>query len=452
MLRRVAEFITRYSMFAPGQTAGVAVSGGADSVCLLNILKELAPRWGLKLVVLHLDHQLRGEESRRDAEFVEQLARGFGLEYRLKRVNVGALRAATGDNLEQAARRARREFYAESIQSGLVSRIATGHTRSDQAETVLLRLLRGAGAAGLAGILPVTPDGLVRPLLGVGRAEVEAFLGERGIRWREDASNQDFRFARNRVRRQVLPTLARDFNPALEEALARTAALAGEDEAYWEREAARHAAEALVSRPPAVLIQAGSLAAMARPVARRVVRRAIEEVRGDLRRVEFEHVERIAALAEEKRGHGRVQLPGVEATRSFDWLRLAPPEKADGHARQYQIPLEVPSTMTLPGGGRLRAVVSDDGAVARGLDWESLPRPLEVRSWRPGDRYTPAGRSRPVSLRELFQTCRVPLWERAGWPVVAGGGVILWVRRFGPEARYLAAGGGRKTLKFEEIE
>ena len=164
-------------MFGRGSRLGVAVSGGADSVCLLHILHMLAPEWNLRLTVLHLDHGLRGEESRRDAEFVRELARKLGLPAIAGTANL----AVTTDNLEQAAREARLAFFREAIQGSEVERVATGHTRSDQAETVLFRMLRGSGSAGLSGIRPVTSDGLVRPLLGIERVDVEQFLRERGL-------------------------------------------------------------------------------------------------------------------------------------------------------------------------------------------------------------------------------------------------------------------------------
>ena len=251
VLQRVAQTIERYGMFRPRQRAGVAVSGGADSVCLLEVLRELARRWELRLSVLHLDHGLRGEESREDAEFVRALASGMELPFILERAELGS---AAG-NLEEAAREARLRFFREQIAAGAVDSVALGHTRSDQAETVLFRFLRGAGTAGLAGIRPVTGDGIVRPLLDVTRAETEAFLRARGIAWREDSTNASARFARNRIRHSLLPQLAREWNPALEETLAKTADWALAEEAYWKEETARLAAGCLRDEGAAVLVQ-----------------------------------------------------------------------------------------------------------------------------------------------------------------------------------------------------
>jgi tRNA(Ile)-lysidine synthase len=209
MLDRAAEFIARHRMFEPGQRVGVAVSGGADSVFLLHALRELAPRWNLELSIIHIEHGIRGAASLADAEFVAQLAATFSLPFYLHQANVPAI----GGNLEEAARNVRQTFYAELIASAAVNRVATGHTRSDQAETVLFRILRGSGLTGLAGILPVTREGLVRPLLATSRDEIECWLRERGIAWREDATNRDLRYARNRLRHEILPLLRDAFNP-----------------------------------------------------------------------------------------------------------------------------------------------------------------------------------------------------------------------------------------------
>src|SRR5436305_6953667 len=228
LLQRVLATVERYGMFSAGQRVGVAVSGGADSVCLLYILRELAAQWNLCLTVLHLDHQLRGDESTADARFVRELADRLGLPI----VSRCATLPLSG-NLEQAGRRARLAFFSEIIQSGACDRVALGHTRSDQAETVLFRLLRGSGTAGLAGIRPVTSGGIVRPLLDVNRAEVETYLRDRGIGWREDSTNASRRFARNRIRHELLPQLCRDWNPEIAESLARTADWALAEESYW---------------------------------------------------------------------------------------------------------------------------------------------------------------------------------------------------------------------------
>jgi tRNA(Ile)-lysidine synthetase-like protein len=349
MIERVAKTITRYSMFQPGHRVGVAVSGGADSVCLLHLLRELAPRWNLHLTVVHLDHQLRGEESRADAEFVCTLADSLGLPCASRSADVAALCRETGENLEQAARDARLDFFRSLVRDGTVDRVATGHTRSDQAETVLFRFLRGAGTAGLAGIRPVTTEGIVRPLLDVDRAEVEQFLRDRGFSWREDSTNSNPDFARNRIRHALLPQLTGEWNPALAETLAHMAGWAQAEEAFWGAEIARLAPGHLKRRPPALLVRTDTLGGLPLAVARRLLRYAVEVAKGDLRGIGFEHLEQVLELAASREGHGRLQIPGLDIFRSFDWLRIAPPAADNLENRNYRLPLPVPGSVRIPG-------------------------------------------------------------------------------------------------------
>lgn len=459
MIERVAAAIERYAMFRPGDRVGVGVSGGADSVCLLYLLRELAPRWALRLSVLHLDHGLRGEASRQDAEFVRDLAARLELPFHLEVTDVARRRAEAGGNLEQVGRNARREFFLQFLRAGAVDRVALGHTRSDQAETVLFRLLRGAGPGGLAGILPVTAEGFVRPLLDVSRQEVRRYLESHGLQWREDPTNQDPALARNRIRHHLLPALERDWNPNLESALARLATLAQEDEEYWRAEIDRlEPAHALV-QGAARLVRANVLTALPRPVARRLLRRLLEGVRGDLRRLEYEHIEQILRLAAAANGDGKIFLPGAVVCRSFDWIRIAPPgEHAPAGFRQR---VSVPGCYMLPSGARLRLElveikreeITASGYNRKGtvlLDYDRIRGPLELRSWNPGDRYRPAGHLTKRSLKNLFQRARVPVWERRAWPVLEAGGEIIWASGFGAAAHLLAGAESRCGLRISE--
>ena len=455
MLEQVAETISRYNMFERGHTVGVAVSGGADSVCLLHVLLELAPRWALRIRVLHLNHCLRGQESLDDALFVREMAGRLGLDADLQETDVGLLQAESGENLEQLARRIRRQFFRERLEAGLLNRVALGHTRSDQAETVLFRLLRGCGTTGLAGILPVTGEGMVRPLLDVHRHSVERFLRKRNIPWREDASNQDPAFARNRIRHHLLPVLTEGWNPSLTDSLAHMATLVQDEERYWNSEIERVAGRVLLRREGVMLMRASDLRSLELPVARRLLRRAIREVRGDLLGVEFKHIEASLHLARQAGGDGGIQIPGLALRRSFDWIRLAPQggQIADRDGG-FRLELSVPGKILLPGGGTILAVEAsaDPRTSSPGLDGDRLPGRLAVRNWRPGDRYRPVGHAREVSCKTLFQKHKVPSWERQDWPIVVNGVTIVWARLFGPAFEYAADPLTRRKLTITEVQ
>jgi tRNA(Ile)-lysidine synthase len=458
VLQRIAQTIAGHRMFELGQQVGVAVSGGADSVCLLHVLLELAPQWDLRLSVLHLDHGLRGEESRQDAEFVRGLADRLGLPFLLRKTSV----AQSPDNLEQAARQARLAFFRETMAGGAIQRVATGHTRSDQAETVLFRFLRGSGSAGLAGIRPVTSEGIVRPLIEMERSEVRQFLVERGIAWREDSTNRSLRFARNRIRHELLPQIAREWNPAIGETLANTADWALAEEAWWEQEIDRLACQHFTTSQNAVLLRAGVLAGLPLAVARRLVRRAMELAKGDLRGIDFGHIRSVMELARSIEGHGRLQAPGLDIFRSFEWLRFGTPGAGGLGTRNYRLTPAVPGTMRVPGANLLISLELIDKtgpSVPRDwvynswigcLDWQRLSGSLELRNWRPGDQYQPVGYSGQEKIKTLFQQARIPLWERRHWPVLTDGPSIVWARRFGPAAGLVAEQDAKVVLRIRE--
>ncbi len=446
-------------MFAPGDYVGVAVSGGPDSLFLLHALRQLAPRWNLRLAVVHVDHQLR-PSSGADAQFVESLAASLGVPFLLDRVEI----STPEGGIEQAARNARRDFFHRLLKQGAVNKVATGHTLSDQAETVLLRLLRGAGATGLAGILPHTQEGIVRPLLQIHRGEVERWLREHGFEWRTDETNASREFLRNRVRLDLLPVLRSDFNPNADILLAQTADLSREEECYWQTVVEHAASETFQQLPgPALIASASHLRAQPKALARRLVRHAAATVRGDLRQLDFEHIEAILKLAETAEGHGRVILPGVDVMRSFDWIRFIQPGADHLDSRVQIVPLQVPGDTILPGGRaliRTRISLAPESGYNKvqvdsehwdRVDWATVNEPLELRFWLPGDHYQPSGRKSAEKIKQLFQDAKVPLWERRFWPIVESSQGIVWTRRFGPSSRHSETSATRQVLEIREI-
>jgi len=434
VLEQVSKTITRYNMLPRGSRVAVAVSGGPDSVCLLHALVELAPTLEITLSVAHLNHQLRAAESDEDESFVARLAATLNLPFHRT-----AATLPTAENLEQAARNARRAFFAQLP----ADRIALGHTRDDQAETVLFRLLRGAGLRGLAGIHPVTST-YVRPLIDTPRAQVLDFLHSRAIPHREDSSNRDPRFARNRIRASLLPQLARDWNPRIAESLSQLAHLAHDEELWWQTHLNEIAPAILHARAGGIEIQASALSQLPPAVARRLLRRAITEVKGDLRSVEYPHIERILELAAHPAGNGRLRLPGLDIRRSFDWIRLASAAPRQDFAAT---PLSIPGVYPVSPSTALHLEVAprsstspkDATLKAAELSLRRLPPVLELRGWKPGDHYRPEGQARDQKIKEMFQMERVPSWLRSSWPIVSSGDQIVWSRTFGAAAEFAAS-------------
>jgi tRNA(Ile)-lysidine synthase len=429
VLDRVLKTISRYNMLPPGVRVIAAVSGGADSVCLLHVLKDLCPD---RLAGIgHFNHKWRAEASDEDERFVAQLARQFDLPFHR------AEATPIPGNKEQNARRARQAFFAT-----LSETVAVGHTRDDQAETVLFRFLRGSGLAGLSGIAP-NANGLIRPLIDITHAEIEQFLRSRNVIWREDSSNADRTFARNRIRHDLLPQLARDWNPQISSALANLADLAHEEEQYWQSQLDQielihsgnaieldvgqgHALQPALSRPSS------------RALARRLIRRAILLAKGDLRQIDFNHIEAVLNLRRS------LHLPGLTVTRSFDWIRFSPSANLPPPA-----PLQVtpPGKFPSPDGQTEICVDIAQSSACDTLNVEAcqICSPLELRGWRPGDHYRPQGHSRDQKIQEMFQKARVPSWRRASWPILTSRDTILWARQFGVAEDF------RAVLRIREV-
>lgn len=422
VLDRVEATVRKFRMFSHGDRVGVAVSGGCDSVGLLDVLARLAPKWRLLLSVLHVNHRLR-PESGEEETFVRTLAARYGLECIVDRPELGE------GNVEEKAREARLSFF----RAAPCDRVATGHTLDDQAETVLFRILRGTGLTGLSGIRPVA-DAIVRPLIEIRRAEVRRWAADNGLEFREDASNSETRFARNRIRHELLPQLERGWNPRLTEVLAGMAGVASEEDRFLDSRLPVIAPESDGS----VVVDWAMLDALDPALRPRLVRRAIRLAKGDLTRIDLAHVERVLSL---RPGHDRVILPGVDAMRSFSWVRFSGYPRSGGAERGWEFAAAPGFDREIPGGHRvsikLRTGSDDYNEEASAVAWND--ERLTLRGWRPGDRVRLLGRAEPKSLKELFQEFRIPLWERRNWPVLDSSEGIVWAGEFGAAVAFTEA-------------
>jgi tRNA(Ile)-lysidine synthase len=475
----------------PGERVGVAVSGGGDSVALLRLLLEARAELGIVLSVVHFNHKIRGAEADADEAFAAALAAAHGLEFHGSSAGTPTYARKQGMSLEAAGRELRYRYFRKLLEEGAADRIATGHTRDDQAETVLLRFLRGAGTRGLAGIFPQLPvascqlpashqpsvisgqerqPAIVRPLLETGREELRAYLDRIGQVWREDASNLDAKHARNRVRHELLPRL-REFNPALEEALAESAEIARGEEEFWEE----LVKSSVVSRQASgkaqgqVAFEVEKLLRQPLALQRRLVRAAAE---GLGCRLEFRHGEQVlnllrrrpATAAHTAVGEGkRLQLPaGLRAEVRGRELRLIAGCQNKREARSagaYEYALEIPGEVLIKSlGRRIRASVVAGGAGesrynrAQLMDPGLLAPRLRVRNWRPGDRYWPAHTKSPAKVKELLQERRIAQPAKSLWPVVVSGAEIVWVPGFPIPARFCLRGGAAAAAVLLEEE
>jgi tRNA(Ile)-lysidine synthase len=409
-------------MLAGGESVLVAVSGGADSVALLHVLTALAPELSLRLHVLHVDHGLR-PDSPRDAEFVRQLAARLGVAVDVARVTV-----APGGSLEAAARAARyAALEAHATRLG-ADRIAVGHTADDQAETVLMRMLAGAGVRGLAGI-PHVRGRIIRPLLDTRRPQLVAKLLARELPWIEDPSNRDPKFLRNRIRHELLPLLGASYNADVVPALTRVGRLCRDTVEAIERVAARELDRLAVSADGAVILEHAALGELPRQVAAEIMRQAAARLggRAPLRAWVHRGLARVLAAPPPRRPF---RLGGVTVEVSCGRIRLAVLPTRSWPAGE----LTVPGRIELPELGRVleaREVSAADYVVPRARDHVAfdaamVPTRLTVRARRRGDRFAPYGAGER-RLKAFLIGAKIPRWERGRLPLVEAGGTILWI-------------------------
>jgi tRNA(Ile)-lysidine synthase len=420
---QVERTIRRHAMLAGGETVLVAVSGGADSVALLHLLSRLALDWRLRLHVLHVDHQLRAE-SAADADFVRALGRRLGVP-----VDVATVAVDRRGSLEAAARVARYaalETWAARVGA---ARIALGHTADDQAETVLMRLVQGAGVRGLSGIPPVR-SAIIRPLLEVRRSALEAELRGAGLAWVEDASNLDSKFLRNRIRHELLPLLADSYNPEIASALARLALLARETVGALDQAAGAELERLAVWRDGAAVVRLDGLRALPRPVAAEVLRQAAARLggRAPLRAWAHRGLKRVFAVPAPRRPF---TLGGVTVEVSGALARLA----------TAPLPALIERTVVVPGLTELpeigqaleaRLIGADAYTIPRepsrvAFDADDLASPLVVRARRRGERFVAFGGVERRRLKTLLIEAKVPRWDRDRVPVIEAAGTVVWI-------------------------
>ncbi len=479
----VRRMMTRYGMVQAGELVVVGVSGGPDSMCLLDCLIHLAPLFGIRLWVGHLHHGMRGADADRDARMVSEFACGRGIPVTVGRRDVPGLARSRGVGLEEAGRVARYSFLRELAGKVGAAKIATAHNRNDQAETVLMRLFRGSGAAGLAGIPPVR-DGIIRPLLEVARAEIEKYVRERNLPVTTDVYNFDMRYARNKLRHELIPMLSKEFNPAIVDALSDTATLLRWDEEFLNEQASRAFCDSSFSEGRITYVSTEALSFQPLALSSRMVRKAIAEV---LRKPKTPESKRILSFLYSLKERSRKLYDlgmGVRARDEGDFVAFFPPAP-----NNVSVELEVPGLTPVPelgvivrtwlvkpeeacplrdailrGETRFRREVPWDQRTpyiagarcgyypvqgARGtedmpgriflerrvfIDYNKLRHGLSgemrllVRNRRPGDRMKPLGmRGNSKKLQDLFVSVGLFRWYRDFIPIVERQGDIVWV-------------------------
>jgi len=468
VLGSVRDWISRHRLFDAGQRVLVGLSGGPDSVVLLHVLLTLQEELGLGVEAAHLHHGLRGEAADRDEAFVQDLCRRWEVPLHTRRLPAGYLSAINSLSLEEAARRERLAFLRQVASRRRTERIALGHQKDDQAETVLMAVLRGAGPRGLAGI-PPRRGPFVRPLLGVTRQQIEEYCRVEGLRFHRDESNLDVAFLRNRIRHELIPHLEREFNPQLRDRLAEMAEVMRAEQKHLWRETGR--AFRLLARTSGFGTPAGASVVFSRAglqycepaLQRRLLRLAYQLVAGVRRGPNFIHIEEARQMLGSGQVGASLDWPeGVRAYLTYDDLVVSaepPPGAPEPFCRQ----LTVPGTTPIP---QLKTemvsrVLTGTRAEAFKAGLERLPRlarhayidynkvvfPLALRRRRPGDSFRPLGLNGTQKIKDFFIAEKIPRHKRDHVPLVVDDqGSIVWVVGFRIDDRYRVERGTESIL------
>ena len=477
---KILRTIQRHAMVRPAKRAErvlVGLSGGPDSVVLTHVLFELRAKLGIELIAAHLHHGLRAEADD-DEAFCHELADALHLPFVAGRIDVVSRAKTAGRSIEDEARRARYAFLSEQAAHHVCNRIAVGHTMDDQAETFMMRLARGSGVRGLSSVYPVVKKenaNIIRPLIDVRRHEILAYLEERGLSYRKDASNLDRRFTRNRLRHDVLPYVADELNPKLVETLARSAEILRDEEDFMEaraRKAFTKTATATAAVGKAgISLSVSALDALHPALRRRLTRLAVEHVNGDTANLSSGHVADVLGLLEDGKSGREVHLPGLTAERSFGELIFTTRatrgrKQCTNGYNSYDYRLPIPAKLQItecrglltahlvesvragdePGAAAGNAV--DIGIEDRGI--EDGPSGLRVRSPRPSDRFRPLGAPGSKPLARYLMERKVAKGDRRQVPLVvrADADEILWVAGHAISER-ARLGAGRRRLHLE---
>ncbi|HET9741493.1 MAG TPA: tRNA lysidine(34) synthetase TilS [Terriglobales bacterium] len=454
LAQRVLRHLRSSGLVRAGERVAVAVSGGADSVAMLRLLLELREELGAVLSVAHFHHGIRGADADADEQFVVALAREHSLEFHVGHGNAGSLAEEKALTLEEAARELRQQFFTGLLRERKVDCVATAHTLDDQSETVLMKLLRGAGTRGLAGIFPeqrLEFGRIVRPLLAVKRAELRDYLASLGQAWREDASNADAAFTRNRLRARVLPLLREELNPGVDLSLARMAEIARSEEDYWNEQVARILPTLVLPGVPArgggrkqtssqsLSLDLGKFRLQPLAMQRHLLLAVARELEFAM---DFEHLQSVIDFASGSGSPGKhrtVELPDGWRVRllfrEFRFERETGTESESSSGYEYRLP--VPGEVYVSEAAvTISARICEDTAIEEHSSYNrarSIPLPrvseLVVRNWRSGDRFRTASSSSEKRLKELLSPLHLSPEEKRIWPVVAVEGRLLWVRK-----------------------
>jgi len=467
LLARVKRTISENRMLIPGDKVLVAVSGGPDSVALLDLLGRLRQDYALTLVVAHYHHQLRGRDADLDADYARELAGRYALEFISGSAEKNWAKKKKSAN-EQMLRQMRYDFLEKSAEKISAQKIALGHNADDLAESFLINLLRGSGMLGLAGMPPVRGR-LIRPLIATRREQILDYLNERGLGYRTDKSNRNLKILRNRIRAELVPML-KSYNPEIVPAICRAAELLQEDERFLAEASEQAFARLATLSPNRVLFSAKKFREEPKAIRRRLIRLAIARLKTDLRRIEAGHVFELERLLDSGTAGFELDLPGkLRLRKSYDQLGVEiaaampepgfepviitiPARQQIRLSGQYQIelraePVETGEFKKPPSDKSRRQSIFSSGRDEDRVALDNLAPPLLIRGPRPGDRIIPLGMKGHRKLKEILQELKVPREQRKIYPLLFAGDELVWIPGFGISEKARLKSGSENTAQ-----
>ena len=457
MLHRVKKTIERFRMFDPGDRVGVATSGGPDSVALLHVMARIAEDLNLTLIIIYLNHGLRGEESDSEDEFVRRLGESMKILVESRKISIPSIREKEKGSLEDVCRKERYKFFEEVVKNYHLNKIALGHNLNDQAETVVIKFLRGSGLEGLRGILPVRDGIYVRPLLEVSREEILFFLREERAEYITDSSNMDNRYLRNRIRNELIPELKEFYNPRLVENVGRMSNILRLENDFIEKCVDEILSDwSINSYEEEVKIDIPNLKSLHPALQFRVIKTILDDISSSKKGIGYIHVKSVIDLIEGGRPNGLLDLPAdVAIRREYDNLVILKNERFDrkvlspltmnngknkgrkGDKRKvsdYYYHIEIPCSVNIEETGmKIAFDLMDAGPLDYSswstvfIDYSVISFPLGIRNIRPGDRIQPFGLKGTKKVKSFFIDEKIPGKERGRIPLLVDQESVLWI-------------------------
>ncbi len=430
----VEETILRHGMIRPGNRIIVAVSGGGDSIVLLHILYCLSKNWDFNLIVAHLNHGLRGCEGEEDAKFVAEYATSLNLPSVLEKADVRTYCKKNQCSIEQGAREVRYDFLKRVLLEQNGDSVATGHTANDQAETVLMRLLRGCGSSGLSSIRPIRNGWIIRPLLEVPSDEISDYIQKHGLSFRSDSSNANQAIFRNKIRHHLIPFLEQEYNPKIREGLGRLAEVIRNESEYLEGKTRKLIKSCICNKADGMIrLNIDNWGETAPAIQRIFIRYMVREVGGNEEILSFDHIENMCKWIKLSCTGQIYELPGK--------IRIEKRKNSLVICRfifdPYQISLELPGSVNLPGINSSINIneysikdIPNSSPTRAIFDADVVSRKWIIRSREAGDRILSLGLNGSKSVKKIFNEHDVPRLIRNGVPIVTCGATILWVVGF----------------------